>query len=231
MSKPRILFFDIETAGVNALKSDLGFVLMVGYKWAHQKNAKIIKIKKKHLRHFDDQEVLTKFSKVYEKADIVVAHFGSVFDRRFIQGRLLIHSLPPLPQTVMRDTCMITRSVANFSSNRLGKLGITLDLPDKKHEKGEGWPKWWFGAMQGNMQAVRDMAVYCIGDVLSLEKLYYRIRPFDNAHPRLDRRPNRCGACGGRTERRGYRYVKTRRYIRYQCLTPSCQKWGQGAVA
>jgi uncharacterized protein YprB with RNaseH-like and TPR domain len=231
VSKPKILFFDIETAGVNALKSDLGFVLMVGYKWAHEKAVKIVTIKKKHLRHFDDREVLTTFSKIYEQADIVVAHFGSVFDRRFLQGRLLIHSLPPLPQTVMRDTCMIARSVANFSSNRLGNLGITLDLSEKKIEKGNGWPTWWFKAMQGDMNAVRAMALYCKGDVLALEKLYYRLLPFDNAHPRLHVSKLQCGSCGSKVERRGYRVAKTRRYARYQCLNASCQKWGQGEAA
>lgn len=231
MKKPRILFFDIETAGVNALKSDLGFVLMVGYKWAHQKEAKVLCIKKKHLKHFNDGPLLVKFSEIYKQADIVVAHFGSVFDRRFWQGRLMIHKLPPIPNTVMRDTCMIARSVANYSSNRLKNLGDTLNLVNRKIEKGDGWPSWWFKAMQGDMQAIRDMAVYCKGDVLALEELYYRLRPFDNAHPRLDMRANRCGACGGRTVREGYRYAKTRRYARYRCVTDGCRKWSQGKVA
>jgi len=231
MKTPRILTFDIESAGVNALKSDLGFVLMVGYKWLHEKEAKIITIKKKHLKHFDDRDVLRRFSTIYTRADITVAHFGSVFDRRFIQGRLLIHDLPPIPQTIMRDTCMIARSVANYSSNRLVALGKTLDLEAQKIEKGTGWPQWWFGAMQGNMQSIRDMAHYCKGDVLATEKLYLRLRPFDNAHPKLDLRSARCGSCGGHTERRGYRYTKTRRYARLQCLNALCQKWSQGAAA
>ena len=230
-TSPRILFWDIETAGVQALKSDLGFVLMVGYKWAHEKEVKVLTIKRKHLKSFDDRLLLTTFSKIYTAADITVAHFGSVFDRRFFQGRLLIHGLPPIPQTVMRDTCMIARSVANFSSNRLGNLGNTLHLKNKKIDKGEGWPGWWFRAMQGNMQAIRDMAVYCKGDVLALEELYYRIRPFDNAHPKIHTVLHTCPACGGKTEHRGYRVAKTRRYARYQCLEPKCQKWSQGEVA
>lgn len=229
--KNRILTFDIESAGVNALKSDLGFVLMVGYKWLHEPEAKIITIKKKHLKHFDDRDVLRRFSTVYTKADITVAHFGSVYDRRFIQGRLLIHDLPPIPQTIMRDTCMIARSVANYSSNRLKNLGTTLDLVHTKHEKGAGWPGWWFKAMQGDMNAVREMAEYCKGDVLATEELYLRLRPFDNAHPRLDMRSARCGACGGHTERRGYRYTKTTRYARLQCLNALCQRWSQGPAA
>ena len=226
-----ILFFDLETAGVNALKSDLGFILMVGYKWSHEKTAKVLTIKKKHLKHFDDKALLTAFSKIYTKADLTVAHFGSVFDRRMFQGRLLINQLPPIPPTLMRDTCIIARSVANFSSNRLNNLGNTLKLSNRKMEKGDGWPGWWFGAMQGNMQSIREMAAYCKRDVEALEELYYRLRPFDNAHPRMTVNRDKCGSCGGDVEYRGYRYAKTLRYARYQCLEPSCQKWGQGRSA
>lgn len=218
MQHPKILFFDIESAGVNALKSDLGFVLMVGYKWAHERDVKIDVIHRKDLRHFDDRELLTRFSKRFEKADICVAHFGSVFDRRFIQGRLLIHKLPPIPPTRMRDTCMIARSVANFSSNRLKNLGDTLKLKNRKMDKGDGWPEWWFGAMQGNMSAVAAMAEYCKDDVLALEELYNRLLPFDNAHPRIYTDRSVCGKCGSRVVYRGIAYVNNNQYRRYQCI-------------
>ena len=231
MSGPKILFFDIETAGVQALKSDLGFCLMVGYKWAGTKGAKVLTIKQKDLRTFNDGPLLTEFSKIYTAADMTVAHFGSVFDRRFIQGRLLINKLPPIPATRMRDTCMLARSIANYSSNRLGNLSNTLNLSNKKIDKGEGWPKWWFGSMQGNMQAVRDMAVYCKGDVLALEELYYRLLPFDNPHPRLHRNEDRtvCGKCGGDIQYHGWAFEKQLRYKRYQCN--DCGSWGRDKSA
>src|SRR6187551_3091357 len=113
MTKPKILFWDIETAGVNALKSDLGFVLMVGYKWNYEKHCHVLTIEHRHLRHFNDGPILKAFSKIYNQADLTVAHFGSVFDRRYIQGRLMVNRLPAIPFTKMRDTCMIARSVAN----------------------------------------------------------------------------------------------------------------------
>ena len=231
MSKPKILFFDIESGGVNALKSDLGFCLMIGYKWAHEKNVKIIAIKKHDLRTFNDGPILSAFSKIYTQADMTVAHFGSVFDRRFIQGRLLIHKLPPIPATRMRDTCMIARSAANYSSNRLNTLGNTLDLVHKKIDKGTGWPSWWFKAMQGDMSAVKAMADYCKGDVLALEELYYRLLPFDNAHPRLHRDEDRtvCGKCGGDIQYHGWAFEKTLRYKRYQCN--ACGAWGRDKSA
>lgn len=227
MTDPKILFYDIESAGVNALKSDLGFVLMFGYKWGHEKDAKVLTIKRSDLKRFDDRALLTALSKKIEAADLVVAHFGSVFDRRFIQGRLLINQLPPIPPTKMRDTCMIARSVANYSSNRLHNLGITLGLRNKKIEKGSGWPAWWFRAMQGDMKAIQEMAVYCKGDVLALEELYHRLLPFDNAHPRMVMDRTKCGKCGGAVEYRGvrYAYLGVNRYRRYVCKV--CKAWGR----
>lgn len=223
MSDPRILFFDIESAGVNALKSDLGFVLMFGYKWAHEKRAHALMVTQEELKSFNDGPLLTRLSTLYVEADMTVAHFGSVFDRRFIQGRLLIHHLPPIPFTKMRDTCMIARSVANFSSNRLKHLAKILNL---KHQKLDNeWPTWWFEAMQGNMAVVRKMATYCKGDVLALEELYYALRPFDNAHPRLYTGAT-CGHCGSsQLNYRGVAYVGALRYRRYHCL--ACGKWAR----
>lgn len=227
MTKPRILFYDIETAGVNALRSDLGFVLMFGYKWSDEKTPKVLTIAQKDLKHFNDGPLLQRLSKKIEEADLVAAHYGSVFDRRFIQGRLLINNLPPIPPTKMRDTCMIARSVANFSSNRLKHLCKILNLRHQKLDN--SWPGAWFRVMQGNMKSLRDMAVYCAGDVLALEELYYKLRPFDQPHPRMflqhgaDGRAL-CGSCGQGTQYRGFAYKGVHRYRRYVCT--SCGKWG-----
>ncbi len=221
MSESKILCFDIESAGVNALKADLGFVILFGYKWLHEKQAHVLMIDKESLRQFDDKKLLQQASKLLEEADLLVAHFGSVFDRRFIQGRLLIHGLPPIPPTKMRDTCMIARSVANYSSNRLKHLAKILRLRHRKLEN--GWPEAWFQVMQGNMKALKGLAAYCVGDVQTLEDLYLRLRPYDNPHPRMRENPSVCAVCGGAQQRRGYRWAQQYRYQRYQCT--KCKRW------
>jgi hypothetical protein len=220
---PRILSFDLESAGVNALRSDLGFIIVFGWKWLDEKKAHAITISKQGLRNFDDRQLLKQASKIIAQADLVVGHFASVFDRRFIQGRLLINNLPPIPPVKMRDTCMIARSVANFSSNRLKHLATILNMRHQKLEN--GWPDAWFNVMRGNMRALSAMADYCKGDVLAVEELYLRLRPFDNPHPRMVADRTRCGACGGAVEYRGYAYVGERKYRRYVCK--ACRKWGR----
>ena len=226
-SQPRVLTFDLESAGVNALKADLGFVICIGFKWLHEKDAHVLMLDKASLKKFDDRKLLEEFSKLYVEADIVVGHFASVFDRRFIQGRLLINQLPPIPPTKLRDTCMVARSVATFSSNRLKHLAKILNLKQQKMEN--GWPQAWFKVMTGDMEALRGLAKYCKGDVKATEELYLRLLPFDNAHPRIHSDRAKCGSCGGGVQYRGVAFVFGRRYRRFQCV--KCGRWGRETVA
>lgn len=220
---PRILSFDIETDGTLNFKSDSNFVVIFGYKWMDEPEAHAIHMTRKEILDFNDKPLLEKASKIIEQADILVGHFASVFDRRFIQGRLLIHHLPPIPPTRLRDTCMILRSVANFKSNTLRAACQTLGL---KHQKlDNGWPTAWFKVMRGDMQAVKEMVEYCKGDVLAVEDLYKTLLPFDNAHPRMVMDRTKCPIDGSDVVYRGYAYVGTNRYRRFKCV--SCGKWGR----
>ena len=222
-NKARVLFFDIESAGVNALKSDLGFIIVFGYKWSDEKSAHALTISRSALMAFDDCPLLKEASKLMSEADLLVGHYASVFDRRFIQGRLLINNLPPIPPTKMRDTCMIARSVANYSSNRLKHLAKILHLRHQKLDN--NWPEAWFRVMAGDMSHLHALAEYCKGDVLALEELYNRLLPFDNAHPRMVADRSLCKTCGGKVEYRGFAYVNESKYRKYVCK--SCSKWGR----
>lgn len=224
---PKVLLFDIESAGVNALHSDLGFVIVFGYKWLGEKQAHALTVTQSELRKFDDNALLRRASKLFEEADLCVGHFASVFDRRFIQGRLLINNLPPIAPVKMRDTCMLARSIANFSSNRLKHLAKLLQLRHQKLEN--NWPTAWFQVMKGDMKALKGLADYCKGDVLALEELYLRLRPFDNPHPRVVDDRSKCPVCGGSVQYRGYYHADSRKYRRYRCN--ACYRWGRETKA
>lgn len=226
-SDPKILIYDIETAGVQALRADLGFVVMFGYKWLHEKEPRIITIRQNELRHFNDGRVLVELTKRIEECDLCVAHYGAKFDRRFIQGRLLINRLPPIPPTKMRDTCLIARSVANFSSNRLNHLAKILKLKNRKLDN--NWPEAWFRVMQGSMEHVRKMAIYCKGDVMATQELYLALRPFDNPHPRIFGDRSACPACGEKVHYRGFAMVGQNKYRRFQCA--GCGRWDRDRKA
>jgi hypothetical protein len=223
VTKPIIMYLDLESIGVNALKADLGRVVVFGYKFEGDKKARSLTLTQRELKRFDDKRLLVEASKLIAKADILVGHFASVFDRRFFQGRLLIHGLPPIPPTRLRDTYMISRSVANYSSNRLKHLCKILGFENQKLEN--GWPMAWFEVMQGNMKSLRAMAKYCEGDVEALQELYRRLLPFDNAHPRIYEDRTKCGSCGGEVQYRGTIIVRDARFRRYVCK--SCSHWGR----
>ena len=175
----KTLIYDIETAGVNALKADLGFVIVFGYKWLGEKSAHVLTINQKDLQKFDDRELLVRVSKLLQQADVVVTHYGSNFDKKFLQGRLMINDLPGFPHPPVRDTCLGLRVVTNFSSKRLKHAAKIMQF---KHQKLENdWPRAWFQIMRGNMKVLRDLAKYCIGDVLADEELYLRLRPYVKA--------------------------------------------------
>lgn len=226
---PKILFFDIETAGPASNTSDLAIVVCFGYKWAHEDKPHCLTIDEKSLRKFDDRKLLKEACAIFTEADLIVAHYGSVFDRRFIQGRLLINNLPPIPQTKMRDTCFMARSIANFSRNRLGYLCKILNLGHEKLDN--GWPGAWFKVLSGDMNALRKMAIYCKGDVLALEDLYNRLKAFDNPHPRLILDRSKCGLCGSDVEYRGIAFVGSLRYRRFVCKNPDCRRWDRERTA
>lgn len=229
MSEPKILFYDIETIGVNALRADLGVVACFGYKFAGDSKAHCLTLTETKLHKFDDRELLKEASKILIEADLVVAHYGAVFDRRFIQGRLLINNLPPIPNTKMRDTCFMARSIGNFSSNRLKHLCKILGLGNQKLEN--NWPIAWFKVMQGDMKALRGMATYCKGDVLALEELYNRLKIFDNNHQRLVADRTKCRLCGSTVQYRGFSFQLNNRYRRYVCKNRDCGKWDREVSA
>ena len=179
MDKTKILLYDIETAGVNALKSDLGFVIVFGYKWLGEKHAHTLTISKKDLQKFHDKNLLIKVSKLLQQADVVVGHYASIFDKKFLQGRFMIHDLPAFKHPPMRDTCMGLRAVTNFSSKRLKHAAKIMKFRHQKKEN--NWPLSWFQVMRGDMKALKGLAEYCKGDVMALEELYLRLRGYIKA--------------------------------------------------
>lgn len=229
---PKILIWDIETAGVNALRSDLGVIVNFGYKWLDAPDTRVITIDQ-FPGWFDpakgglnDYGLLCAASEIFNEADLLVAHYGDKFDRRFLQGRLAIHNLPAPAPTKQRDTCLLARKAFNFSSNRLENLAKVLGLKEQKQQKKgrDQWPGWWHQVLAGYVPAIRAMAEYCAQDVRTTEELYLRIRAYDYVHPRVYDDRSTCGVCGGGVQYRGVARKGIYRYRRFQCV--QCGKWG-----
>lgn len=230
--EPKILIWDLETIGVNALKADLGYIACFGFKWLGEKTTHCYTLDEFHgfKRHrFDDKKLLTAALAVMEEADMLVAHYGDYFDRKFLQGRCAINGLNPPPTTKQRDTCLIARRAFKFSSNRLDSLARTLGCRNQKQHKGNGWPNWWLRVLAGDRHALRQMARYCRQDVRTTEDVYMKVRVYDHPHPRLYPDRNTCGVCGGEIQYRGIRPAGKLAYRRFVCK--SCGRWDRETKA
>lgn len=232
--KPKVLFFDIETGGVGGLRADLGYVICFGYKFLGDKKATCLRISDFGGKGWpnncqDDTELLKAANKVMQEADLLVAHFGEFFDRPFLESRLLHAGLEPLPPLRLADTCLIARKKLKLSSNRLDNLAKFLKCKTRKMQKGDGWPKWWFGAMRGDKKSISDMAKYCIVDVECLEEIFLKMRHLIPGKYLLNmaigQERNVCVACGSDVQYRGSYYSEKKEFRRFACKNQKCRRW------
>jgi hypothetical protein len=231
---PKILIWDLETAGTNAFCADYGYMVCFGYKWLGDAKARCISLLdypgdgKWPKGCQDDTNLLKAGLKIMEEADLLVAHYGDRFDRKFFESRLLRAGLRPIPMTRQADTCLIARAKLKLSSNRLDNLAKFLRVKTRKMSKGDGWPNWWMGALRGDKPSIRKMAVYCAQDVQCLEECFVAMRHLiPNKYlinMNIGKNRSVCVACGKDVQYRGTYFSEKKLFRRFQCRR--CGKWG-----
>ena len=234
----RILLIDIETAPNiayvwGAWKQNIGYnqwkqkshIMSFAAKWLDEKD-----IIYEENRKSNDRAIVSKIFKLLDKADIVVAHNGRKFDLPTIIGRGLVHGYsPPSPYFIV-DTLDVAKREFRFTNNSLAVL--TQDLGIRKKDEHKKFPGFelWLECLRGNDEAWEEMKSYNIDDVLSLEELYLRLRPFIRNHPNIIRHEGDgvfCPKCGSNhIQYRGYYYTRAGLcYKRFQCM--KCGGWGR----
>lgn len=230
-NSPKIMFWDIETNGINARKADLGWIICVCYKWAHEDKVHTIKQTdfpgyKKDIT--SDKKVLQAFLKQVDQADVLVAHYGDKFDEPFYNGRLLLNNLPPHAPAKQIDTCLEGRKIFKWcwSSASLKKLAELLGTGQLKADK--GWPDWWHKALAGDAKAINDIAKYCVQDVRTLEGVFWKLLPFMKNKAIFNALSGEivCPKCGSTAVQRRGRHITTAAvYQRFQCRREGCGSW------
>lgn len=227
----KLLILDIETRPAVAyvwrtFKENIGYeqvldpggIICFAAKWAGEKEVFF------YSDWTDGHEAMLRAAyALINEADAVVTYNGDKFDLPKLQGEFLLEGLaPPAPVTSI-DVVKHVRKLG-FLMNRLAFIGPLLRVGDKvKHEGFELWAK----VIDGDDKARRKMQKYNIGDVVLLERLYNKIKPFIKNHPHLGKERHDCGACGSnKTQSRGYRRTKYFRIQRIQCT--SCGAWQDG---
>lgn len=173
----------------------------------------------------NDRQLVRKLWELLDEADVVIAHNGDKFDIRKTNARFVYHGMkPPSPYKTV-DTLKIARKSFAFDSNRLDDLGKVLGLGEKVHTGGF---RLWQECMSGNPKAWAKMKKYNKQDVLLLEKVYLRLRPWSKSHPRITVESNYICHCCGSTDvqLRGYNYTKFNKFQRFMCK--DCGSWTQG---
>ena len=182
-------------------------------------------------RTSNDAALVKSLYDLLDEADIVVAHNGNKFDLPVIIGRGVVHGYsPPSPYFVV-DTLLTARRELRLVSNSLANLCEQLNLPRKSgHKKYPGF-ELWLGCLRNEDEAWAEMRDYNIADIVSLEALYLRLRPYMRFHPNVVRAVEgeavACPKCGSENiQWRGYYYTASGIcYRRFVCL--ECGGWGR----
>lgn len=240
---PRILLYDIETSplllagGFGLFDQNFShenivqdwFIICACWKWYGEDQIHSVSVLDDWGRfqgdHTDDYHVAKVLMDEILKADFIVAQNGDNFDIKKLGARLVYHGLPPMPKVPSCDTLKEARKF-KFTSNRLDYLGKHLCETGKVDTPKGLWQK----AMFGDIQAIKDMIEYCKGDIVVLEKVYERLRPYMTNHPNMNlfqRTRDCCVNCGSPDIRReGFSYNLKTKVQRYLCN--SCGKFFRG---
>lgn len=211
-SEPRILFADIETTpnlvhtwGVG--KQYVTYenihkerkISCICYKWNDETKVHSLSMDlTKHdlsLRDDDaDHDMLVKFVKIYNEADLVVGHNAIKFDKAVIRSRLVKHGLPDLAPVIIDDTYLQSVPIG-FTSHKLDYISQYLRIGEKAAHP----YKLWVDVSRGSKKALAATVKYCCQDVLLLEKVYNKLLPYIKT--KLNRavfanNPDLCPSCG-----------------------------------
>lgn len=237
MPKSKILLLDIELApnlayvwqrwkvniGMNQFE-DRAFIMSFAAKWLD--GSKIIY---EENRKSNDKSIVQSIYKLLDEADIVVAHNGKDFDLKHILTRGLIHQLPPPSPYHVVDTLKEARKHFKFLSNSLADLCKDLGLPEKgKHGKFPGFELWW-QCLRNNDEAWAELREYNMQDIVTLEALYLRLRPYMTGHPNVDLSDGSellCPRCSSNAIQKRGTYSSAAGVVYQKFVCKACGSWG-----
>ena len=200
-------------------------ILSVAWKWLGEDDVFYVES-----RRGNDKKIIKAVHAVLEEADIVVAHNAKKHDLPIINARSLIHGYgPPSPYKIV-DTLLEARKTFKFGQNSLEYLADYLGCTPKM--QGRKFPGFelWKECLLGNPEAWAEMREYNIQDVLTLEEVYLKLRPWMTRHPNVaiynEGAETVCDKCGStHVQFRGYYKTNVSKFKRFRCN--DCGSWGR----
>ena len=237
-AKPKILFFDLENSpnlgySWDKYEQDIlrfkkeWFLLSFAAKWKESRVfAKALPDYGGYAHNkTNDEHLVRDIWRLFDEADIIVAHNGKKHDIRKANARFAFYGLkPPSPYKVF-DTLQHAWRVYKFNSNKLDDLGNYLGLGRKI---ATGGADLWFDCMKGDPKAWKKMVRYNKQDVVLLEKVYNHFLPWAEQHPNLGVYASKeaCPKCGStHMISRGFARTVAGWYRQFQCR--DCGGWSR----
>lgn len=231
---PKILLLDIETApnkvyswglwdqniATNQVEES-SYVLCWAAKWLDGEDTMFSSVKKTTARR-----MMWGMHRLLNEADIVVHYNGVKFDIPTLNKEFITLGIAPPAPYKQVDCLREVKRMFRFQSNKLDFVSQALGIGSKKEHEGF---KLWIACMRGDKEAWKRMEAYNRQDVLLLETLYKRLRPWIEKHPNIGAFEDilSCPKCGSeKKQRRGFAVTQIMKYPRYQCA--SCGGWFRG---
>jgi len=205
---PKILLFDVETSfyhfvGWGTYKQFIQhyqitkhqYIISWAAKWLYDDNVQSDVVTPEESKNRDDGRILKSIWKLLDEADIVIGHNGDRFDLRKLRWRFLSKDMqPPSPFRVI-DTLKVARREFFAPSYKQDFLTKYFKLKNKLPTEFQ----LWIDCEEGIPERLKEMVKYNRHDVIGLEQVYLKLRPYIHNHPNLgvlmdkDVCPN-CGA-------------------------------------
>jgi predicted RNA-binding Zn-ribbon protein involved in translation (DUF1610 family) len=233
----KILLLDIETAPNIAYVWGLwkqninpefiaanGYVLCWTAKWLGSKEVMF-----KRIRKGKEASLLGPIHKLLDQAHAVIHYNGKKFDIPTLNKEFLTHGMSPPSPYKQVDLLQTMWSTFRFPSNKLDYIAQTLEIGEKLRHEG---PQLWIGCMRDDPQSWKTMEAYNRHDVVLLEKLYLKLRPWIKGHPNIGAIAGvpACPNCGSEDFKRDQTHLaQVLKYERYQCN--GCDTWFRGTKA
>jgi uncharacterized C2H2 Zn-finger protein len=229
----KILLLDVETApnlvhvwglwqqnvGLPQI-IDSGYILCWSAKWFGENQIFFDSLEKT-----DAKLMLAKIHSLLNDADVVVHYNGTKFDIPTLNKEFILHGFTPPSPYRQIDLLRTARNVFKFPSNKLDYIAQALGLGGKVKNRGH---ELWIGCMANDPQCWGEMEEYNKQDVILLELLYNKMKPWIKPHPNYtlytDEIALMCPICGATNyHRRGYAYTAAGKYQRFRCT--ACGSW------
>lgn len=217
---PAVLFWDLEISlGIN-FDASLSTLFCFGHMYKDWKKAKVLKLSDYpgySKTPWDDYKLVKDVRDILEEADEWVYWFGDRFDWPYINTKLLLHNLPPLPVKQRNDMWRTAKEKFKLRNNRLDTFAGALAGHGKASHDLQDWKK----ASGGNKPALKRIADYCAVDVELMIPIYEKFKPYNDRTINLSLFNDDilvCPKCGSdKLRHKGYRYTAHSKFKRWHC--------------